>query len=52
VGLDAVVYRNIENLPEPLKAQVKLIDPQTGETRVRKWPDAQLTHRGPHCGGC
>ena len=31
MGLDAVVYRNLENLLEPLKGQVKLVDPQTGE---------------------
>ena len=31
MGLDAVVYRNIENLSEPMRAQVKLVDPLTGE---------------------
>lgn len=31
LGLDAVVYRNIENLPESLRMQVKLVDASTGE---------------------
>ena len=31
MGLDAVVYRNIDNLPESLRRQVKLVDASTGE---------------------
>lgn len=31
MGLDAGVYRNIENLPESLRLQVKLVDASTGE---------------------
>ena len=31
MGLDAVLYKNIENLPEQLKGQVTLADHQTGE---------------------
>jgi len=31
MGLDAVVYRNIENLPESLRSVVALVDPVTGE---------------------
>ena len=38
MGLDAVVYRNIENLPEPLRGQVKLVDPLTGELEFVNGP--------------
>jgi hypothetical protein len=31
MGLDAVVYRNIEHLPESLRSRVKLVDASTGE---------------------
>jgi hypothetical protein len=42
MGLDAVVYKNIENLPEPLKGQVKLVDPQTGELEFVNGPTLSL----------
>ena len=31
MGLDAVVFRNLTNLPESLRAQVERVDPETGE---------------------
>jgi hypothetical protein len=31
MGLDAVVYKNIDNLPEGVKAQVTVMDSLTGE---------------------
>jgi hypothetical protein len=42
MGLDAVVYRNIENLPEPLRGQVKLVDPLTGELEFVNGPTLSL----------
>jgi hypothetical protein len=38
VGLDAVVYRNIENLPESLRGQVKIVDSLTGELEFVNGP--------------
>jgi len=38
MGLDAVVYRNIESLPESLREQVKVVDHQTGELEVASGP--------------
>jgi len=31
MGLDAVVYKNIDNLPERVRAQVRVVDSLTGE---------------------
>lgn len=31
MGLDAVVYKNIDNLPERVRSQVKVVDSLTGE---------------------
>ena len=31
MGLDAIVYKNIDNLPEQVRAQVKVVDSLTGE---------------------
>jgi hypothetical protein len=42
MGLDAVVYKNIENLPEPQRAQVKLVDPLTGELDFANGPTLAL----------
>lgn len=42
MGLDAVVYKNIENLPEQLKGQVKLVDRQTGELEFVNGPTPSL----------
>jgi hypothetical protein len=42
MGLDAVVYRNIENLPEQLRRQVKLVDPLTGELEFVNGPTLSL----------
>jgi hypothetical protein len=44
VGLDAVVYKNIDNLPERVRAHVKVVDSRTGELEfVAPQP------RRPHC---
>jgi hypothetical protein len=42
MGLDAVVYRKIENLPGPLREQVKSVDSLTGELELVNGPTPSL----------